>query len=102
AGYPEAIKDTDFFRDPRYHSMGIRWGMGIDGSERRSCEYRCLPLLNEMSNWMADAGLPLKKAISISEVRHQQPGDDIYGSAPVPYLKLNEVSGPDNTKAVIE
>ena len=73
-GFPDAIKDKDYFSDPHYQGFGLRWGMGIDGSEKRTCEYRCLPLLDEMTNWVVDRPEPLKYAISISEVRHQKPG----------------------------
>ena len=62
--------------------------MGIDGSEKRTCEYRCLPMLDDLSNWVVDWPIPMKVAISISEVRHQAPGDDIYASSPVTYVHL--------------
>jgi hypothetical protein len=88
-GFPDAVKDTLAFLDPHYQGIGYRWGMGLDGSERRLCEIRCLPLLDEMSNWLADAKIPLKYAMAISEVRYQSPGDDIYASAPVSYLRMN-------------
>ena len=53
-GYPDAVKDTDFFNDPHYHGVGFRWGMGLDLSEQRLCEKRCLVLLDDMSNWSAN------------------------------------------------
>jgi len=87
-GFPDAIKDRDYFKDPHYSGFGLRWGMGIDGSEKRTCEYRCLPMLDDMSNWVVDWPIPMKVAISISEVRHQAPGDDIYASSPVTYVHL--------------
>ncbi|MCW3836216.1 hypothetical protein ACFQ1E_09200 [Sphingomonas canadensis] len=87
-GFPDAIRDRDYFADPVFDSVGIRWGMGLDGSETRLCEYRCWPLLDDMSNWFADSAGPLKRILAISEVRHMQPGDDIYASQPVSYLKL--------------
>jgi len=90
-GFPDAIKDEPFFDDPHYQGFGLRWGMGIDGSERRTCEYRCLPLLDDLSNWIVDRPEPLKYAISISEVRHQQPGDDIYAGSPVTYVHLKDL-----------
>src|SRR4051812_19911510 len=65
-GFPDAVKDTPAFRDARYLGVGFRWGMGLDLSERRLCEYRCLPLLDEMSNWLADTSGPLKYLLSIS------------------------------------
>jgi len=91
SGFPDAIKDRDYFKSPYYHGFGFRWGMGIDGSERKTCEIRCLPLLDDMSNWAVDEAMPLKYAISISEVRWQQPGDDIYSGSPVTYVKLKEL-----------
>lgn len=99
-GYPEAIKDRDYFLDPHFQGVGVRWGMGLDGSERRTCEYRCLPLLDDMSNWMADRPEPLKYITSISEVRHQSPGDDVYASSPVTYVKLDKT--PDNAAPVVQ
>jgi hypothetical protein len=100
-GYPDAIKDRPFFNDPRYQGVGFRWGMGLDRSEIRLCEYRCLPLLDDMNNWVADKPEPPKYILSISEVRHQQPGDEIYASAPVTYVKLDSVPKPDEASAVI-
>jgi hypothetical protein len=87
-GFPDAIKDLPFFSDPHYQGIGFRWGMGLDRSERRLCEYRCQPLIDDMSNWVVNRPIPLKSILSISEVRHMQPGDEIYSSAPVTYLRL--------------
>jgi len=101
-GFPDAIKDTAAFNDRRYQSVGFRWGMGLDLSERRLCEYRCLPLVDDMSNWVADRPIPPKYLLSISEVRYQAPGDDIYASAPVSYVKLAALPGPQNPAPVIQ
>lgn len=98
-GYPDAVKDSSYFNDPHYVGFGLRGGMSTDGSERRVCEYRCLPLLDDISNWLADKPGPLKYINSISEVQEQKPGDDIYGSAPVTYVKLDTV--PDNPAPVV-
>ena len=45
AGYPGAIKDTPWFRDASYRGVGWRWGMGVDGSEQRLSELRCMAVL---------------------------------------------------------
>ena len=42
-----------------------------------------------MNNWVASDPIPPKYILSISEVRHQQPGDDIYSTSPVTYVKLD-------------
>lgn len=101
-GFPDAVKDSAAFRDPHYQGVGYRWGMGLDGSERRLCEFRCLPLLDDMSNWVADLPIPPKYILSISEARHQQPGDDIYSSSPVSYVRLNTLPSPDDVSPVIQ
>src|SRR5262245_42877056 len=99
-GYPDAVKDRPFFNNPHYQGIGFRWGMGLDRSEERLCEYRCQPLIDDMNNWVADKPEPPKYILSISEVRHQQPGDEIYASSPVTYVKLDAVPKPDDTSAV--
>ena len=100
SGFPDAVKDRGYFNNPHYHGFGLRWGMGIDGSERKTCEIRCLTLIDDMSNWVVDRPEPLKYAISISEVRHQQAGDDIYSSSPVTYVHLKDLP-PANAPAPV-
>lgn len=101
-GFPDAVKDTDAFRDPHYQGVGFRWGMGLDLSERRLCERRCLALLDDMSNWTADRPGPPKYILSISEVRYQAPGDDIYASAPVSYVRLDRLPAPQDVSPVVK
>lgn len=100
-GFPDAIKDLPYFNDPHYQGIGFRWGMGLDRSERRLCEYRCQPLIDEMSNWVVNKTIPLKNILSISEVRHMQPGDEIYSSAPVTYVRLPSLPQGEDHSAVI-
>ena len=73
-GYPDAIKDTADFNDEHYRGIGVRWGMGVDGSEMRLCEYRCQALLDEMNNWVADLPTPLKYMQAITETYQQGAG----------------------------
>lgn len=101
-GFPDAIKDRPFFSSPNYNGVGLRWGMGIDGSEKQLCQYRCWPLVDEMSNWMASKNLPLKRFIAISEVYNNSPGDDIYGSAPVTYVRLSKLPTSSDVSPLIE
>src|SRR5205814_5485590 len=46
--------------------------------------------------------IPPKYLLSMSEVRHQQPGDEIYSSSPVSYVKLDRTPGPDESQVVIQ
>jgi hypothetical protein len=101
-GFPDAIKDQAYFKDPHYQGVGVRWGMGLDLSEQRFCDYRCQPLLDDMSNWVADLPIPPKYVLSISEVRYQAPGDDIYASSPISYIKLDRVPPPGDASPVIK
>lgn len=100
-GYPDAVAHLPFFNDPHYQGVGFRWGMGLDRSEQRLCEFRCLPLWDDMSNWTADKPIPPKYLLSITEVRHEQPGDDIYSSSPVSYVRLDKTVGPDDAALVV-
>jgi hypothetical protein len=88
-GYPDAIKDREFFRDEHYRGIGVRWGMGLDGSEQRLCEIRCQTLWDEMNNWVADLPTPLKFIQAITETYQQGPGDDFYANSPVNYVRLD-------------
>jgi hypothetical protein len=101
-GFPDAIKDTAQFRDENYRGIGFRWGMGLDGSEQRLCEYRCLSTLDDMNNWVADLPTPPKYVQAITEVYQQEPGDDIYANNPVNYVKLDQMPGLDNWKPIVD
>src|SRR4029079_9480785 len=72
-GYPDAVKDEAFFKDPHYQGVGFRWGMGLDLSEHRLCDRRCLPLLDDMSTWSANWPGPPKYLIAIAETRFKAP-----------------------------
>jgi hypothetical protein len=101
-GYPDATKDTPTFRDENYRGVGFRWGMGLDGSEQRLCDYRCMPLFDDMNNWVADLPTPPKYMQAISEVYQQGTGDDIYANNPVNYVKVDRPPGIDNWKPIID
>ena len=100
-GYPDAIKDTPWFNDEHYRGIGVRWGMGLDGSETRLCEYRCQQLWDEMNNWVADT-TPLKYINAITETYQQGPGDDVYANSPVNYVKLDALPAAGDYSPIIE
>ncbi len=101
-GYPDAIKDRDYFQDEHYRGIGVRWGMGLDGSEQRLCEYRCQTLWDEMNNWVANLATPLKYIQAITETYQQGPGDDVYANSPVNYVKLDALPSPGDYTPIIE
>ena len=106
-GFPDAVKDLPHFQHENYRGLGYRWGMGIDASEKRLCEYRCLGLWDEVSNWMADLPTPPKYMEAISEARSdigergRPPYDDTYGMSPVNYVKLDRLPTVDDRSALI-
>jgi len=102
AGYPDGYKDKPFFKDPAFGGVGFRWGMGLDLSERRLCDQRCLNLLDDMSNWIAGETTQLKYLIAITETRYKVPGDEIYASSPVNYVKLDRSPKPGDVSPVIQ
>ncbi|HLH37645.1 MAG TPA: hypothetical protein VKX39_00740 [Bryobacteraceae bacterium] len=101
-GFPEAIKNTDHFRDENYRGIGFRWGMGLDGSEQRLCEYRCLPLWDDMNNWIADKNTPPKYIQAISEIYGENYGDDVYANNPVNYVKLDRLPPPGEWGPIVD
>lgn len=101
AGYPEAFKDKDYFRDANYRGIGFRWGMGVDRSEQRLSDYRCMPLFDDMNNWVADLPTPPKYMDAITETYEQGPGDDFYANNPVSYIKVEGTPSIDNWSPII-
>lgn len=100
-GYPDALRNTSQFLNDRYRGAGWRWGMGLDLSEKRLSDYRVIPLLDEMNNWIADTDLQLKSIMAITETYAKQPGDDIYANGPVTYLQLDELPSGDDYSPII-
>jgi hypothetical protein len=101
-GYPDAIKDTERFKDASFRGIGFRWGMGLDRSENRLCEERCLATLDDMNNWVADLPTPPKYLQAIAELYQQGPGDELYANAPVNYLHLPSLPEPGNWKPIVD
>lgn len=105
-GFPDGVKETHFAQ-ATYEGAGYRWGMGIDGSETRLCEYRCLGLFDEMTNWYVDRNIPLKHMQAISEARSdigergRPPYDALYANGPVNYLKIDRLPTVDDMSPII-
>ena len=101
-GFPDAVSDTDHFRNDRYRGAGWRWGMGSDLSEVRLSDYRVIPLLDDMNNWIADSSLRPKYLLAITETYFKAPGDDIYANGPVSYLRIGELPEPGNYAPIVD
>ena len=102
AGYPEAYHNAPYFTDARYRGIGFRWAMDVDRSEKRLSDYRCMPLFDDMNNWVADLPTPPKYMDAITETYEQGPGDDFYANNPVSYIKTEGTPGIDNWKPIVD
>jgi hypothetical protein len=97
-GYPMRSRTRRRFLDANYRGVGFRWGMGLDGSETRLCEYRCFAVFDDMNNWVADKNTPPKFMQAISEFYQQADGDDIYANNPVNYIKMPALPAPGDCR----
>jgi hypothetical protein len=101
-GYPDAIRGTPQFLNDRYRGVGWRWGMGSDLSEVRLSGKRVIPLLDDMNNWIADTDLQPKSLLAITETYRMSPGDDVYGTGPVSYLRIGELPESGDYAPIID
>ena len=85
AGYPDAVKDQDFFQSDRYLG-GSYQSLPVDQSEKRLCEQRCLGLLDDMNNWSG-----AKYMIAEGDTYMKNPDDETYPQLVVNYVKLDRV-----------
>jgi hypothetical protein len=76
--------------------------MGVDRSEQRLSDFRCMPLFDEMNNWVADLPVSPKYMDAITETYEQGPGDDFYANNPVSYIKVEGQPGIDNWKPIVD
>ena len=67
-GFPDAVAQTPQFLNDRYRGAGWRWGMGSDLSEVRLSDFRVIPLLDDMNNWIADSTLRPKYLLAITDL----------------------------------
>ena len=101
-------KDLAHFGHFGRRGLGYRWGMGIDASETRLCEYRCLNLWDDLNNWAVETSTKVKFLEGISESRSdighrgKPPYDDTYGMSPVNYVKLDSVPTVDDMSPIID
>ncbi|HLJ13944.1 MAG TPA: hypothetical protein VKV15_05565, partial [Bryobacteraceae bacterium] len=80
-GYPDKIRDTDYFRDPRY--LGTGWkAMNSDLSSPRLSD-RGFKILDDMNNW----GLK-KRAIGEVDVFQIDSTNELYGHMNVNYVRM--------------
>ena len=84
-GYPDKIKDTDYFRSDRWLGAAFK-ALPVDLSQKRLGEVRCFGTLDDMNNW----GGP-KYMVGEVDTYKKFPDYDLYGDFNVNYVKLDRV-----------
>ncbi len=88
-GYPDKIKDTDYFRDPRY--LGVGWkAMPSDLSSPRLGE-RAFKTLDDVNNW----GFK-KRMIGEVDVFQLDPTHELYANMNVNYVRMPALPSYDH------
>jgi len=94
-GYPDKVRDTGFFRDPRF--IGAGWkAMPADLSTVRQ-GIRALNLLNDMNNW----GLP-KRLLAETDMFAIDHTSELYAHMNANYVRIGELPGFDNSGRMLE
>lgn len=94
-GYPDAIRDTPHFRDPRYFGAGWK-AMPSDLSSPRLGE-RGLTLLDDMQNWGLDKGLLGEVDVFQFDRTHE-----VYAHMNVNYVKIDRLPSFENYGRLLE
>jgi hypothetical protein len=84
-GYPDRIKETDFFRDDHWLGAAFK-ALPVDLSQKRLGEVRCFGTLDDMNNWGG-----LKYLVGEVDTYKKYPDYDLYGDFNVNYVKLDRV-----------
>lgn len=89
AGYPDATKDWDHVKSPRFIG-GSYQSLPVDQSQKRICEERCFGLLDDMNNWSAESKLG-RYMIAEGDTYMKYPDDETYPELLVNYVRLDRV-----------
>ena len=88
-GYPDKVRDTNFFRDPRF--IGAGWkAMPADRSTLRQ-GVRALNLLNDMNNW----GLP-KRLLAETDMFAIDHTSELYAHMNANYVQIGDLPDFDH------
>ena len=87
--YPDKVRHTDYFLDPRY--IGAGWkAMPADPSSVRQ-GLRALRLLDDMNNW----GLP-KRLVAETDMFYIDPSSELYSHMNANYVRIGELPDFDH------
>lgn len=92
-GYPDAIRQTDYFLDPRW--LGAGWKQLPSELSSARLGERAFRLLDDMNNW----GLP-KKLLAEVDVFKLDDTHELYSHMNINYVRLSSLPSFDNYAAV--
>jgi len=91
AGYPDALKDTDYFKTDAFMGGEYRMNVPTDLSQKEMCEWVCFDAMDAMNNWSANKALQPKFIVGATDTYMKYPEDDVYPTEPINYVKLDHV-----------
>jgi hypothetical protein len=94
-GYPDKVRETNFFRDPSF--IGAGWkAMPADRSQIRQ-GIRALNLLNDMSNWS-----PPKRLLAETDMFAIDDTSELYAHMNANYVRIGELPDFDHYGRMLE
>jgi len=94
-GYPDKVRDTGFFKDPRFIGAGWKAMPGDLSTLRQGV--RALNLLNDMNNW----GLP-KRLLAETDMFAIDHTSELYAHMNANYVRIGELPNFDNYGRMLE
>ena len=94
-GYPDKVRDTGFFKDPRFIGAGWKAMPGDLSTLRQGV--RALNLLDDMNNW----GLP-KRLLAETDMFAIDHTSEIYAHMNANYVRIGELPNFDNYGRMLE
>ena len=90
SGYPDALKDTDYFRTDQFMGGEYRPNVPTDLSQREMCEWVCFDAMDAMNNWTAKSALKPKFIVAATDTYMKYPDDDVYPEEYGNYVRLDK------------
>jgi hypothetical protein len=90
AGYPDALKDTDYFKTDTFMGGEYRPNVPTDLSQKEMCEWVCFDAMDAMNNWSANSGLKPKFIVAATDTYMKYPDDDVYPEEYANYVQLDK------------
>jgi hypothetical protein len=90
SGYPDALKDTDYFKTDAFLGGEYRPNVPTDLSQKQMCEWVCFDAMDAMNNWTAHSALKPKFLVAATDTYMKYPDDDVYSEEYANYVRLDK------------